>query len=149
SVSGTAVFGTSASYNGVQGVSHSSAGTGVVGMNDGGWVGVYGQVPSGASTGQGVVGESFGSGCIAIGCSDGVHGVAHTTGGAGVAAINSATGGTGMFASSPNGYGIVTDSNVQQSRTVGGWVKAMVYVDFNSSGNLTILHCFNGQASGA
>jgi hypothetical protein len=65
-----------------------------------------------------------------------------------VAGINTA-GRTGMYASSPNGYGIVTDSNVQQSRTVGGWVKAMVHVDFNFSGDLVILNCFNGQALGA
>jgi hypothetical protein len=65
-----------------------------------------------------------------------------------VAGINTVAGGSGMFASSPNGYGIVTDSNAQQSRTMGGWVKAMVYVDFDSAGNLAILNCFNGQTSG-
>ena len=151
SSSGTALFGTSAGFNGVQGVSHSSAGTGVVGINDGGWVGVYGQVPSGASTGQGVVGESFGSGCNAIGCSDGVHGIAHTTGGAGVAGINTAAGGAGIFASSPGGYGIVTDSNVQQSRTAGGWIKAMAVVDETISpvGPNQIVRCYNSQTSGA
>ena len=56
-------------------------------------------------------------------------------GASGVAGVNNAggvgvygTGGTGVFGTGSN-YGFVTDSNVQQSRTAGGWVKAMVEVN--------------------
>ena len=69
----------------------------------------------------------------------------------GVAGVNNAggvgvygTGGTGVFGTGSN-YGFVTDSNVQQARTAGGWIKAMVEVDENSSIN----RCFNSTLTGA
>src|SRR5260370_19704058 len=40
-----------------------------------------------------------------------------------------------------------TDSNVQQARTAGGWVKAMVYYSGNNSGRIAT--CFNSTLSGA
>jgi hypothetical protein len=61
--------------------------------------------------------------------SDGVDGISNS---AGVAGINNAggigvygTGGTGVFGTG-SAYGFQTDSNVQQARSAGGWVKAMV-----------------------
>jgi TGF-beta propeptide len=45
--------------------------------------------------------------------------------------------------------GITANSNTQQARAMGGWVKAMAYVDENSSGNLAIMSCYNGQATGS
>jgi hypothetical protein len=64
--------------------------------------------------------------------SDGVDGISNS---AGVAGINNAggigvygTGGTCVFGTG-SAYGFQTDSNVQQARSAGGWVKAMVKVN--------------------
>jgi hypothetical protein len=108
-----------------------------------------------STTGNGVLGQGnigvWGQSTGTNGVSDGVHGVTASAGGSGVAGVNNAggvgvygTGGTGVFGTGSN-YGFVTDSNVQQARTAGGWIKAMVEVDENSSIN----RCFNSTLTGA
>ncbi|GAC1436460.1 MAG: hypothetical protein NVS1B11_25900 [Terriglobales bacterium] len=121
------VWGTSAANDGVHGDTASASHYGAAGVNQGGGAGVYGLAAG--KTGQGVYGESFGAGFANNIGADGVHGVAHTNAGSGVAGINNATGGTGVFASAPSGFGMATDSNTTQARGMGGWLKAMVYVD--------------------
>jgi hypothetical protein len=85
------------------------------------------------------------------GGSDGVDGVTTSAGASGVAGINNSggigvygRGGVGVFGTGSS-YGMQTDSNVQQARTAGGWVKAMVYY---SGVNDAIATCFNSTLSG-
>jgi len=84
--------------------------------------------------------------------SDGVDGVTSSASAAGVAGINNGggygvygAGGVGVFGSGST-YGFQTDSNVNQARTAGGWVKAMVFAS-GLSGD--IVSCFNSTLSGA
>lgn len=120
-----------------------TANLGMEGVSTGG-NGVYGQ------GNVGVWGQSTGSN----GGSDGVHGVTSSGGASGVAGVNNAggvgvygTGGTGVFGTGSS-YGMVTDSNVQQARTAGGWVKAMVEVNpFFSTPSID--ECFNSTLAGA
>jgi hypothetical protein len=155
---GVGVFGHDAT-NG-QGVSGlSTSGVGVKGINGAGGYGVFAQAATVDSTrpGTGVYGETFGTGSVRPGFgSDGVDGVAHNNN-SGVAGINdgsgpgvygrnsSANGGTGVFGTSTNGFGFQTDSNVSQTLSAGGWVKAMVFVDPFTSRGTRIARCYNSQ----
>jgi hypothetical protein len=56
------------------------------------------------------------------------------------------TGDTGVFGTGTS-YGFQTDSNAQQARTAGGWVKAMVYFDGQDGGGLA--RCYNSTLAGA
>jgi len=113
--------------DGVHGQAHSSAGSGVAGLNsDPAGIGTYGQ-----------------------GGRYGVYGVATKTGtgpatGAGV--YGSSVAGPGVYGTAPEGFGFATDSNVSQARTAGGWVKAMVLASGNSG---KIVSCFNSTLKGA
>jgi hypothetical protein len=102
------------------------------------------------SSGQGVHGESFASGGSNGYGPDGVDGITHSANGSGVAGVNDAPGGTGVYGVSTNGgFGFQTPSNVQQARGMGGWLKAMAYVDPFTTGGISIVRCYNSQASGA
>jgi len=88
------------------------------------------------------------------GIADGVHGVANSANSSGVAGVNVAggigiygTGGTGVFGTGSS-FGFATDSNAQQARTAGGWVKAMVYINGEVSPP-SIVGCFNSTLAGA
>jgi hypothetical protein len=158
---------------GVEGVTSASTGAGVAGIHNGGGnavsgvslqaggVGLYGDGTSygveSVSGGYGVYGRGGYIGVWGESTSttsangDGVHGVTASGLASGVAGVNNAggvgvygTGGTGVFGTGSN-YGFVTDSNVQQARTAGGWIKAMLEVDANSSIN----RCFNSTLTGA
>jgi hypothetical protein len=96
-----------------------------------------------SSTGAvwGVEGEQFSGDPGA----SGVVGRGHS-GGVGVTGLNDATGGIGVRASAPAGFGFVTDSNVQQARSAGGWAKAMVVV--NGTTGSVIERCFNSTLTG-
>jgi hypothetical protein len=131
---------------GMLGVTATDSGNGVAGINNGAGTAVYG----GGSTGVGVWGQSFGTGPV----SDGVHGVTGSAGGSGVAGVNNGggvgvygTGGIGVFGTG-SAYGFQTDSNVQQARAAGGWVKAMVYVNAHQT-PFSIVRCFNSTLVGA
>ncbi len=160
---------------GMEGVTSASGGNGVAGIHNGGGVAVLGEsfqgsgvgvYGGGASTGvEGVTSSGngvYGQGNIGVwgqstgsnGISDGVHGVTGSGGGSGVAGVNNAggvgvygTGGTGVFGTGSN-YGFVTDSNVNQARTAGGWIKAMVDVN-GIEPNYSITRCFNSTLAGA
>jgi hypothetical protein len=148
---GTGVFGNSTNGNGVYGQTAGAGGSGVLGTNSAGGTGVSGTVPSG---GVGVYGENQST---SVG-GDGILGRAHTSNGNGVHGTNdvslavgvygenSATNGYGVYGHAPSGYGVATDSNVTQARSMGGWVKAMVYVNPNNGG---IQRCFNSQLPGS
>jgi hypothetical protein len=124
--------------------SNTSSGSGVFGTSASGF-GIYGT----STSGVGIWGSSSGT----SGGSDGVHGVTSSAGASGVAGVNNSggigvygTGGVGVFGTGSS-YGMQTDSNVQQARTAGGWVKAMVYYSGNNSGRIAT--CFNSTLSGA
>jgi len=135
--------------DGVHGVTHSGAGAGVAGLSDGaGGIGVYAQ---GRGYGlYGVAGDNgheLASGTGVYGSSFFGTGVAgNSASGAGVSGTS--TTGPGVYGSNPNAFGFVTDSNVQQARSAGGWVKAMVFMDTRNNEN-TILRCFNSTLPGA
>ena len=162
---GIGVAGGSSHGNGVQGISggdtlntagvYGKAGNGTT---FGGIAGVWGDADQhvgvfGSSNHYaGVIGESqsgYGVQAISNGA-DGVNAVSHTINGSGVAGINDAPGGLGVYGSSTNGgFGFYTDSNVAQARGMGGWVKAMIFVDPFTSNGTAITRCYNSQASGA
>ena len=114
--------------DGVHGVTHSNAGSGVAGLSSG-------------ATGIGVYGQGGGYGVYGVAASNGRR-LATGTGVYGSSAL-----GTGVYGSSPGGFGFATDGNAQQVRTAGGWVKAMVHWDGESTG--TMLGCFNSSLAGA
>ncbi len=100
------VVGQSNSDNGrgVFGFAGGAFGVGVIGEVDTGGVGVVGKALTGSPSGQGVVGESFGTQIDANGFGpDGVDGISHSDLGAGVGAVNTA-GGDGLFAQSSTGF---------------------------------------------
>jgi hypothetical protein len=151
--------------NGIQAFANSPSGYAVYGGNSGtgtgvggvsstqGGIGVYGNVPAGGiavqgisnGNGQGVWGESFGTAFANGAGSDGVHGVSHSNAGAGVAGVGDAAGATGVYGTNPQGFGFATDSNVQQARSMGGWVKAMAYINGTTG---AVIRCFNSQLAG-
>jgi hypothetical protein len=142
------VWGTSAGNDAVHGDTSSPNFGGVGGISTGAGYGVKGFAQG--SYGVGVRGESIGTQRFPNGNgSDGVDGFAHSANGSGVAGTNDAQGGTGIFGSSTNnGWGFNTDSNVRQAPNMGGWVKAMAYVDPFAAGGIAITKCFNSQQSG-
>lgn len=117
---------------------------------------------SGYSSAVGVYGESDGT----ITGDNGVEGVTYAGPGSGVAGINfsgapgsigvygqgdtaifGSGGTTGVFGHGGS-FGFATDGNVQQARTAGGWVKAMVFVNaFQAPYN--IIACYNSTLAGA
>jgi len=141
------VWGLSALNDGVHGINGSGA-SGVAGENKGGGYGVWAIASNSNTYGVGVRGESFGNSRFPNGNgSDGVDGFAHSENGSGVAGVNF-TDGPGVYGHSNGGAGFTTDSNVSQARNMGGWVKAMAYVDPFAPGGVAITRCFNSQVSG-
>jgi len=105
---------------------------------------VYG-ISSGS---QGIWGESNGSTYSNGSGPDGVHGVTHSSIGSGVGGLNTAAGGVGIWGEAPAGVGFYTPNNVQQARSAGGWVKAMVFVNALNA-PYSILRCFNSNLVGS
>jgi hypothetical protein len=145
------VFGNSTVGNGVYGQTAGAGGSGVYGTNSAGGIGVAGEVPAGgtgvygvnpstSAGGDGILGQAHTSN------GNGVHGINDATLAVGVYGENSATNGYGVYGHAPSGYGMATDSNASQARTMGGWVKAMVYVNPFEGG---IQRCFNSQLPGS
>jgi hypothetical protein len=117
---------------------------------------------TGSSTAVGVYGESNGT---ASG-DNGVQGVTFAGPGSGVAGFNNSgtpgsigvygQGDTAVYAYGTttgvyghgSSYGFATDGNVQQARTGGGWVKAMVVIQ-GIKAPYTIPNCFNSTLGGA
>jgi hypothetical protein len=98
--------------------------------------GVYGESAATNTASQaGVYGKGTGSGGI------GVVGEANVANAVGVLGVSSSQGGVGLYArNTGGGYGIYSENNVGQNRDMGGFVKAMIYVQQDG----TILRCFNG-----
>jgi trimeric autotransporter adhesin len=120
---------------------------------------------SGYASAIGVYGQSNG----AVAGDNGVQGVTDAGPASGVAGFNyGSNGGIGVYGNGGNGsaatgvfgtgntgvygtgtaYGFATDSNVQQARTAGGWVKAMAYVQ-GATAPYSITRCFNSTLAGA
>jgi hypothetical protein len=114
----SAIWGTSSGTNAISGYNDGS-GRGVEGTSELG-IGIHGQGS------MGVVGITS-SNCTPPACADiGVYGTTNSGGNA-------------------RGFGFATDSNVQQERTAGGWVKAMAYSSGFNSGR--VVSCFNSTLS--
>ncbi len=129
---------------GVSGAS-STGGYGVSGTSSG--VGVQGQSTGTASGANGVQGNTTavnGSGVAGFNNAGGI-GI-YGQGGTGVAGVGSGAGGTGVVGVGDIGFS--TNNNVQQGRTAGGWVKAMVYVN-QFQAPYSIVRCFNSTLVGA
>jgi hypothetical protein len=135
---GTGVYGTSASGIGAVGVS-TAGGKGVSGTAPAGGIGVYGENQSTSVGGDGILGKAHTS------SGNGVHGTNDASTAVGVYGDNSATNGYGVYGHAPNGYGMATDSNASQARSMGGWVKAMAYF----VPGIGIQRCFNSQLPGS
>ena len=140
-----------------------SSGTTITGVNYGTGSAVYG----GSTSGVGVWGQNYGTGASM----DGVHGETSSQSSSGVIGVNSGNG-TGVYGSGGTGvtgkgtvgvygsgtttgvsgtgtsYGFITDSNVLQARTKGGWAKALVTVN-GSSAPYKILRCYNSTLAGS
>jgi Collagen triple helix repeat (20 copies) len=131
----------SAALFGISGTATGNSGAGIVGAGKGTSIGVVGNSVSadgvkGLSTnGNGVEGDTAASG------TSGVYGQASNAGGYGVYGRNTA-----------GGYGMATDGPTFQTRTQGGWVKAIAHVvpvgAGGTAGN-TITRCFNSQLAGS
>jgi hypothetical protein len=124
-----AIHGQSTAGNAVEGISGNGIASGVYGQN--------------TSTGYGVAGRSNGTGVL--GDSQGGTGVlGNTTNGIGVTG-QAALGGTGVLGKSTNGWAFEASGtgDVKQTRTGGGFVKAMAYVDPQATD--PILQCFNSH----
>jgi len=110
----------------------------VTGSNSSSGFGVY----STSTTGTAIWGQSSGTN----GSSYGVEGVTSSASASGVVGVDEATGGIGVLGIAPNGVGFYTADNVQQARTGGGWVKAMVLYSGPAG---SIVSCFNSTLAGA
>jgi hypothetical protein len=141
------VWGDSTNHDGVFGSSEHA--NGVEGYNGSAGYGVSGIARSSSSYGGGVRGESFGTNRFPNGNgSDGVDGFAHSVNGSGVAGVNDSDG-PGVYGHSARGWGFTTDSNVSQARSMGGWVKAMAFVDPFAPGGIAVTRCYNSQQTGS
>lgn len=148
STSGVGVFGsTNGTFGiGVQGASANA--TAVRGDDAGSGTGVMGT----SKTGAGVFGKTSASG----GSANGVQGFSSNAtavrgddDGSGSGVVGTSVFGYGVFGASGSGFGVGTNGNVQQARGMGGWVKAMAYVDPAAQGGIAITLCYNSQATGA
>ncbi len=123
-----------------------TASLGVSGVS--GAVGIYGESDGTASGDNGVQGVTFagpGSGVAGFNNSGASGGIGvYGQGDTGMYAYGNTTGVYGHGAS----YGFATDGNVQQARTAGGWVKAMVVIQ-GIKAPYTIPNCFNSTLGGA
>jgi hypothetical protein len=131
-VDGTSGFGVNASCaNGCTGV-RGASGTGS---------GVYGET-SAVSTiaAAGVYGKGLGS-ISPIG----VAGEANSTFGVGVFGTSTSSSGYGMYARNTNGWAVYSEGHARQSRTHGGFVKAMALIAADG----TVISCFNGVSGAA
>ena len=134
---------------GVRGEANAPSSVGVYGKSDAN-TGVYGQSTNGSgvwgqtasTTRPGVRGVSTASNGI------GVRGEANAAGSVGVWGQSNAntgvyglsTDGIGVWGQSTNGAAMRADGKAVQARDQGGWVKAMVYINYDGS----IVRCYNG-----
>jgi len=150
---GPGVYGTSTLTNGLGIFGWAQvSGDGIDGTSASGR-GMYGSVKQG----QGVMGESFGTTTVNSFGPDGVVGLSHNALGHGVYAQNYDPNGVGLLAQGgsagivaigTNGPAIQATGNVQQDRTSGGLVKAMVYVN-GWTAPYNIIQCYNSTLTGA
>jgi hypothetical protein len=141
--SGPALQSTAALF-GISGKATGNSGAGIIGVGAGTSAGVVGNSANSdgvrglSTTGNGVNGSSGGA--------NGVQGVSSVGGASGVYGQNSNAGGYGVYGrNTAGGYGMGTDGPAFQTRTQGGWAKALVYVNPHGSGGTGILRCFNSQ----
>ena len=106
-------------------------------------------------SGRGVTGVSFSEGGVFGISSSGSGVIGESTTGDGVTGLSS--GGSGVRGSSSRGFAMYADGNAGQARSMGGWVKAMAYVDnpirnkLLGLGPVPIGRCYNaitGTSSG-
>jgi len=137
----------SGSLFGIKGSATGNSGGGIVGVGAGTSFGVVGN----SANADGVRGLST-TGNAVHGMSTGLNGVQGETtasGASGVYGQNSSVGGYGVYGrNTAGGYGMGTDGNAFQSRSMGGWAKAMavvIPVGAGGTGGHTIVRCYNSQ----
>jgi hypothetical protein len=123
--SGFGVFGQGNTGVGGSGTNTGVYGTSLTGTGVQGSGGVNGVAASGST--YGVTANSPGTAVYGSGVKYGVYGVSN---------------GVGVYGSATLGFGFATDSNVQQARSAGGWVKGMAVVNAISP-PYNIERCFN------
>ena len=130
--------------NSIAAITGSATATGAAGFT----FGVIGQ--SASDSGRGVFGLSTGNGGVGV--------IGENNNGPGIGVVGKALPGStgyGVYGSGPIGvygtgsdYGFQTNSNVQQSRTAGGWAKAMITIN-GLDETPAILGCFNSTLPGS
>jgi hypothetical protein len=123
--SGFGVFGQGNTGVGGSGTNTGVYGTSLTGTGVQGSGGVNGVAASGST--YGVTANSPGTAVYGSGVKYGVYGVSN---------------GVGVYGSATLGFGFATDSNVQQARSAGGWVKGMAVINAISP-PYNIERCFN------
>ncbi len=121
-------------------------GIGVTGNSDNGGIGVEG-VAVGLTFdgrgGRGVFGATNHGGIGVLGKSGGVDG----DGVPGQGVFGSSQTGVGVYGQTTSGFAMAAEGDAVQSRSMGGWIKAMVYLAASdpTSSVRTIQRCFNSQ----
>jgi hypothetical protein len=122
--------------DGVHGVTHGNLGAGVAGLSLG-------------AAGLGIYGQGGGTGIYGTGNEIGVEGSGgigvYGTGSTGVSGTSSS--GTGVSGTSSSGHAFVANGDASQSRTGGGWVKGMMFVN-GLNAPYKIVRCFNSTLTG-
>jgi hypothetical protein len=142
--SNAGVVGDSDTFDGIFGVSNDQTHAGVSGHGDGGGYGVWAEggntlFHTAAIHGQSIAGNGV-EGTSGKNTASGVYGQNDSTG-YGVA--GRANNGTGVLGDSSNGWAINASGNATQSRSGGGFVKAMAFVSTGAADQ--IKQCFNSQ----
>jgi hypothetical protein len=102
-----------------------------------------------AGSGWGVLGEAGDNGIGVIGklpgAGTGVYGLTGS-GGVGVRGVGGKTGVYGQ-ATDSTGFAFAANGNAGQSRTGGGWVKAMALINPNQPAGQQVVRCYNSQVA--
>jgi hypothetical protein len=145
--SNAGVVGDSNTFDGIFGVSNDTTHAGVSGHGDGGGYGVFASGGSRLFHTAAIHGESA-SGNAVEGITggnpaSGVYGQDNNANSYGVAGHSN--NGVAVVGDSSNGWAMQALGNATQNRGKGGFVKAMAYVNPNSTVNDFIERCFNSQ----
>jgi hypothetical protein len=109
-------------------------------------MGVWGSI---AGAGWGVLGEAGANGIGVIGklggAGTGVYGLAGPNG-VGVRGVGGKTGVYGQ-ATDNTGFAFAANGNAGQSRTGGGWVKAMALIDWHQPAGQQVVRCYSSQVA--
>jgi hypothetical protein len=137
----------SENLDGVYGASHSASGSAISAHNNSGGFGLWAEGGSLANNTAAVHGQSSAGNAVegfsTAGPGSGVYGQDNNANSYGVAGHSD--NGVAVAGDSSNGWAMQSLGNASQSRTAGGFVKAMAYVDMIAHPNDPVQQCFNSQ----